>query len=172
MAESKSFSERLEDIIDTGTTIIGAIVGGPTAIRTVGAFTQGVGQTIASPKVSSAVIKVGKIISTAGSALQKYISGGLKATAKATVPPVKAVAKSLPLSKYLAPLAKYVPLAATTYLITAGATKAVKMAGDLKSVKAGILNPNSGKASAKFANFDPLDLQSWIKLGSEIVTFK
>jgi len=172
MAEQQTFGDKIENIVDTGKTIIGLILGGPAAIRTAGYFTQGVGSSIANKTVSSAVLKAGKIISATGATLQKYVSAGLKAIAKQSAPVIKGAAKSLPLSKYIAPYVKFVPYAATAYLGAAGTIKAVKTLGEIKSLKSGILDPGFSKASDRLASFNPLDLQSWIKLGKEIVTFK
>jgi len=176
-------SETIDNIVDTGSRIIGLILGTGPGLITTGTFIKGVGNTIANPNVASAVVKTGEFVKSAGTAVSRYVGAGLKAVAKTSATGVvtgaktvatgaKAVGKTLPLSKYIAPVMKYVPHIAAAYLSTAGAIKAVKSLGQIKSVRAGILDKDFATASSKLSKIDLTDPNWWANLGKEILTFK
>jgi hypothetical protein len=177
------FKDFVDDAIDVGSTIVSVILGGPSALKVTGAFVQGVGSTIAQPQVASAVTKIGGAIRTTGTVLNKYLAAGLKAvasaskpvivtTAKGTATAVTTAAKSLPLSKYIMPLLKYVPYAAMTYAGAASAVKGIKTASDIQSVKAGVLDKNFFTSSANLQKYDLSKATDWWKLIRDTMAFK
>lgn len=177
------FTDFVEDVIDVGSTVVSVILGGPSALKVTGAFVQGVGSTIAQPQVANAVTKVGGVIRNTGTVLNKYLAAGLKSvasaskpvivsTAKGTATAVTTAAKSLPLSKYIMPLLKYVPYAAITYAGTASAMKGIKTAADIKSVKAGILDRDFFSSSSNLQKYDLSKVTDWWKLISDTMAFK
>jgi len=177
------FTDFIDDAIDIGSTVVSIILGGPSALKVTGAFVQGVGSTIAQPQVASAVTKVGGVIRNTGTVLNRYLAAGLKSvasaskpvivtTAKGTATAVTTAAKSLPLSKYVIPLLKYVPFAAITYAGTASAIKGIKTASDIKSVRAGVLDKNFFSSSENIGKYDLSKVTDWWKLISDTMAFK
>jgi len=177
------FKDFVDNVVDVGSTIVSVILGGPTALKVTGAFVQGVGSTIAQPQVASAVTKVGGAIRSTGTVLGRYVAAGLKSvasvtkpvvvsTAKGTATAVTTAAKSLPLSKYVIPLLKYVPYAAITYAGTASAVKGIKTVADIKSVKAGILDKNFFASSTNLQKYDLSKAVDWWKLITDTLAFK
>lgn len=157
-------SDFIEDVRDFALIVAAA----PTALKTAGAFTQGIASTIANPKAAQVVYKGGTLLRVGGQALGKVLKAGTTAVVRASTPVVKSVAKSLPFSKVIAPYIKYVPVAAIATASTILGAKAVKTAKQISNIKSSPI----AKLQSDRTKFDILNPASWLNLVKEAVAFK
>lgn len=147
----------------------------PTALKTAGAFTKGVSTTIASPKVASFVSQLGSGLIKTGTAIGNVLKAGTSAVVKrAVVPVAKTAAKSLPGSKFINPIAKYIPSAAALYGIVSGTASAIRQVKALSTakdpVKRGTMS--SAQMASTGKDFNPTQISSYIDLFKRVLTFK
>lgn len=133
---------RIQRIIDTIKDISEIVLAAPVALATGGGVIQVVGKSIANPKVSGAIYNAGKLVTQGGIKLAKIYGKagkiGLQALGKGVVkstPALKAVAKTLPCSRFVPTALKVSSYLIPAYLSVAGAVKAVKQYNQIKQVK-------------------------------------
>jgi hypothetical protein len=160
--------DTLEDIRDFAIIIASA----PTTLKTSGAFVQGISKTIANPKVAQVIYKGGTLLRSGGAAFGKVLKAGTTAVARASAPIIKStattVAKSLPGSKLILPIAKYIPTAAVAAASAVLGAKAKKQFDLIKEVKS---NPIA-KLNVNRDKFNIMDPISWTNLLKEAFSFK
>jgi hypothetical protein len=154
----------LEDVRDFATLVAAA----PTALKVSGTFTQGVSKTIANPTAAKVLYKSGEILRNTGTGLGKILKAGTTAVIRKTTPVVTTVAKSLPGSRYIAPIVKYIPSTAVAITGAVLANKAKNIATEISKIKR---DPIAKLASDK-SKFNVLDPNSWVNLVREAFTFK
>lgn len=133
------------------------VAGLPVAGATLGGVTKVIGGSIANPQVSSKVVKAGDLLIKGSVKLAKVYAKGVGIAAKAlgkgakvATPAVKAVAKSLPGSKYVPGALKFAKVAIPAYLTVAGAVKAYKEAGKVERLTGSALD-KLGSERPKFS---------------------
>lgn len=153
-----------EDVRDAAIFIAGA----PSALKLAGAFTKGVSSTIASSKVAKVVYQGGNLLTKSGNILGKYLSAGLKATAKTAKPIVTGVAKSIPGSKIIAPFTKFVPSALALYGIGSGLYNIAKQSKAISQSKGSALQ----RLGSTRTSFDATKPQDYLKAVWDMLRFK
>lgn len=140
MSRVRRFTEFIRDAAEI-------VAGAPIALTTGGGIVRVIGSSVSNPKVSAGIIKAGNALVKGGVSLAKaYAKGatiGAKALGKgikASTPAIKAVAKTLPGSKYVPGLVKFAKVGVPLYLTVAGGVKLAKEAQKVKQLTGGAIS--------------------------------